>query len=167
MAAQYVRVALRQMELAPADIDPHVGGAGHHVRVAGQAEPGEVEIGGGLLVGNPKVDVFETDDVADILGLAVVLLLGLCHWALQSCRSAGAVSHCRRSAFVDAGHQNSFSNLSSTGTRYPLASLLVSFAMPTTARTSPRISGVIPARFAAAPCEAMQYVQPLLTLTAR
>ena len=85
MAAQHVRVALRQMELALADIDPHVVGAGKHVRVAGQAEPREIEIGSGLLVRDPEIDVFEADDVADILGLAVILLLGLCHLALQSC----------------------------------------------------------------------------------
>src|SRR5580704_17496122 len=35
MAAQHVRVAGRQMELAIADIDPHVVGAGEHERVAG------------------------------------------------------------------------------------------------------------------------------------
>jgi hypothetical protein len=37
MAAQHIRVAGRQMELAVADIDPHVVGAGEHEGVAGQA----------------------------------------------------------------------------------------------------------------------------------
>src|SRR5215469_2436579 len=133
------------MKLALTDIDPHVVGTGHHVGVAGQAEAGEVEIGSRLLVGNPEVDMFEADDVADIFGLPVVLLLGLCHLALQNCCSVGAEQPCWVATCVRR-HQNSFSNLSSTGTRYPLARLLVSFAMPTIAMTSPSICGVIPSR---------------------
>src|SRR5215469_5295322 len=38
VAAQHIRIPGRQMELAIADIDPHVVGAGEHERVAGQAE---------------------------------------------------------------------------------------------------------------------------------
>jgi hypothetical protein len=40
MATQHVRIASRQVELALADIDPHVVRAGEHEGIAGQAEPG-------------------------------------------------------------------------------------------------------------------------------
>src|SRR3712207_7592968 len=42
-AAQHLRPAPRQLELADADVRPHVGRAGHQVRVARQAERGDVE----------------------------------------------------------------------------------------------------------------------------
>jgi len=46
--------------------------------------------------------------------------------------------------------------MASISTWYPLARRFVSFAMPTTAMSSPSISSVIPARRAEAVCEAMQ-----------
>jgi hypothetical protein len=65
------------VELALADIDPHVGEAGVHVGVARQPEPLDVEQRCLRLVGDLQVDVLQTGDVAEILGLAVVTL---CHW---------------------------------------------------------------------------------------
>ena len=77
MAAQHIRVAGRQMELALADIDPHVVGAGEHERVTGQAERRQIKLGRQPLIVDPEIDVFETDKVAEILGRAIVELL--CH----------------------------------------------------------------------------------------
>jgi hypothetical protein len=56
---------------------------------------------------------------------------------------------------------------SSTGTRQPVTSRLVSLAIPTTAKSSPNISSVMPRFLAAAVWEAMQYSQPWAMLTAR
>ena len=79
MAAQQIGFAGRQVELALADIDPHVVGAGKQERVAGQAEGHEVKVGGEPLTGNPEVDVFETDKIAEIFGGAVIEWLGHKH----------------------------------------------------------------------------------------
>ena len=70
-AAQHLGLAGRQVELAAADIDPHIVDAGHDVRVARQAEPRHVKDRGDLLVRNAHIDVLEGDDVADILGATV------------------------------------------------------------------------------------------------
>ena len=82
MAAHHLRLAGRQVELAAADVDPHVADAGHQVGVAREAEPGDVEQCGQLLVGNAGVDVLEDDDVADVLGGPIVL--GHDHSSLES-----------------------------------------------------------------------------------
>jgi hypothetical protein len=55
---------------------------------------------------------------------------------------------------------------SSTGTPQPKTSRLVSLAMPTTASSSAHIASVMPFLRAAALWLAMQYSQPLVTLTA-
>src|SRR6266436_8852341 len=114
MAAQHVRVAGRQMKLALADIDPHVVGAREHVGVAGQAERRQIKLLRQPLIVDSEIDVFETDEVAEILGCAIVELLR--HRALQICRSANAERPCCCSAGMRR-YQNSFSKLSSTGTR--------------------------------------------------
>ena len=62
------------MKLAPADIDPHIGEPGVHVGVARQPEPLDVEQVALHLVGDLQVDMLEPGDVAEILGLAVVVL---------------------------------------------------------------------------------------------
>src|SRR5438094_6388849 len=67
MAAEHVGVAGRQMKLALADIDPHVVRAREHEGVAGQAEPRQVEFLRQPLIIDPEIDVFETDEVAEIL----------------------------------------------------------------------------------------------------
>ncbi len=60
-----------QVELAAADVDPHVFEAGHQVGVAGEAEAHEV-VGDGLaLIGDADVDVAEFDDVAEVFDGAV------------------------------------------------------------------------------------------------
>ena len=66
VTAQNLRLIGRQMELAAPDIDPHVGGAGHQVRIARQAESGEVKDSRFLLIGNCHVDVFQRDDVTEV-----------------------------------------------------------------------------------------------------
>src|SRR5208337_4726273 len=68
VTAENLRWAGRQMELAAADVDPHVGWAGHQKGIARQAESGDVEDGRLLLVGDRYVDVFQRDDVAEVFG---------------------------------------------------------------------------------------------------
>src|SRR5712664_4000790 len=75
MAPQYLRVATRQMKLAPANIDPHIGVRHHQVWVAGKAEPGDIKQCGQALVGHLYIDVFEVDRVAKIFGGAIELLM--------------------------------------------------------------------------------------------
>ena len=61
----------RQMELAAADVDPHVVGADHDVGIARKPEPGDIEERRQPLIGDGDVDVLELEDIADILGGAV------------------------------------------------------------------------------------------------
>ena len=71
MAAQHLRIAARQMELAAPDIDPHVAVGDHQVRVARQPESGSIEQRGETLVGDLDVDVLEVNRVAEVLGGAI------------------------------------------------------------------------------------------------
>ena len=73
----------RQMKLAPADIDPHVGVGHHQIGVAGQPEPRDIEQCRQPLVGDLNVDVLEMDRVAEVLGGAVEIVL------LHGCGSRG------------------------------------------------------------------------------
>ena len=75
MAAQHLRPAVRQMKLAPADIDPHVGVGHHQIGIAGQPQPGDVEQRRQPLIGDLDVDVLEMDGVAEVFGGAVEWLL--------------------------------------------------------------------------------------------
>ena len=75
LAAQHLRLAGRQVELAPPDIHPHVVVHHHQVRIAGQAEPRAVEQRRDALVGDGDVDVLEVDGIAEVLGGAVEGLL--------------------------------------------------------------------------------------------
>ena len=75
-AAQHVGLPVRQMELAHADIDPHQARAGIEKGVAGEAQAGDVIVRRQVLVGDADVDVPEIDDVAEVLGGAIVLLVG-------------------------------------------------------------------------------------------
>jgi hypothetical protein len=75
VTAHKLRRRRRQMELAAADVDPHVGRAGHQIRIAREAETGDVEDGRLLLVGDRYVDVFQRDDVAEVFGSAIELSL--------------------------------------------------------------------------------------------
>jgi hypothetical protein len=75
LAAQHLRLAARQVELAAADVHPHVVVHHHQIRIAGEAEPGAIEQRGDALVGNGDIDVLEVDGVAEILGGAVEGLL--------------------------------------------------------------------------------------------
>src|SRR5215468_1668938 len=76
-AAQHVGLPSRQMELAHPDIDPHVAGAGVEKGIAREAETGDVVVRRQVLVADADIDVPEIDDVAEILGRAIVLLV--CH----------------------------------------------------------------------------------------
>ena len=60
------------MELAHAAIDPHIAGAGVEERIARVAETGDVKMRRLVLVVDADIDAADTDDVADILGGAVV-----------------------------------------------------------------------------------------------
>jgi len=75
MAAQDLRIAGRQVELAAPDIDPHVAVAHHHSGIARQPETGGVEQRGETLVGDLDVDVLEMDRVPEVLRGAVECLL--------------------------------------------------------------------------------------------
>ena len=72
VAAEDLRVAGREVELLAADVDPHVARTDHHVRVAGQPQAGHVERGGHPLVRHRDVDVFQRQQIADVLAAAVV-----------------------------------------------------------------------------------------------
>ena len=71
LAAQHLRLAGRQMELAAADVHPHVVVHHHQVRIAGEAEACAVEQRGDPLVRDRDVDVLEVDRIAEVLGGAV------------------------------------------------------------------------------------------------
>ena len=75
LAAQHLRLAGRQMELAAADVHPHVVVHHHQIRIAGEAKPRAVEQRRDALVGDGDVDVLEVDGVAEVLGGAVEGLL--------------------------------------------------------------------------------------------
>jgi hypothetical protein len=66
VTAQNLRLIGRQVELAAPDIDPHVGSAGHQIRIPRQAESGEVKYSRDLLIGNRYVDVFQRDYVTEV-----------------------------------------------------------------------------------------------------
>ena len=68
MAAQHLRFAARQVKLAAADIDPHIGVGHHQIGIAGEPKPGDIKQRGQTLVGHLDVDVFEVDRVAEIFG---------------------------------------------------------------------------------------------------
>src|SRR5262245_39983746 len=75
-AAQHVGLPGGQVELAHADIDPHQPGAGIEKGIAGEAEAGDVIMRRQVLVADADIDMPEIDDVAQILGRAIVLLVG-------------------------------------------------------------------------------------------
>src|SRR5262245_49301531 len=75
-AAQHVGLPGGQVELAHADIDPHQATAGVEEGIAGEAEAGDVIMRRQVRVADADVDVPEIDDVAQILGRAIVLLVG-------------------------------------------------------------------------------------------
>src|SRR5262245_19089146 len=81
-AAQHVGLPSRQMELAHPDIDPHVAGAGVEKGIAREAETSDVVVRRQVLVADADIDVPEMDDVAEILGRAIVLLV--CHGRYSS-----------------------------------------------------------------------------------
>src|SRR3954471_3794467 len=74
MATQHLRTAIREMKLAPADIDPHVGVRDHQIGIAGQPEAGDIEQRRQPLIGDGDVDMLEMDRIAEILCGAVELL---------------------------------------------------------------------------------------------
>ena len=91
LAAQHLGVAGRQMELAAADIHPHVGVVDLEIRIAGEAEARAVEERGYALVGNGDVDVLKVNGVAEVFGGAIEgLLVSMCvSWARARKDDAG------------------------------------------------------------------------------
>jgi hypothetical protein len=71
-AAQLLCMPGRQMELAAADIDPHVVVGVHQVGIAREPQPGDIEQRRKPLVRNVDVDMFEMDRVAEVLRRAVI-----------------------------------------------------------------------------------------------
>jgi hypothetical protein len=71
-AAQDFRCSHRQVELAHADIDPHVTGAGIEEWIARQSESADIVVGRNVLIADADVDMTEIDDVADILRSTIV-----------------------------------------------------------------------------------------------
>ena len=82
LAAQHLRLAGRQMELAAADIHPHVVVHHHQIRIAGEAEARAVEQLRDPLIRDRDVDVLEVDGIAEVLGGAVEGLLHRVHGAI-------------------------------------------------------------------------------------
>ncbi len=84
----------------------------------------------------------------------------------------GADGHPRRATSTGAagagrgGIALAYLNFSSSGIRKPLARRLFMLATPTMLINSANMASVMPFETAAARCEAMQYSQPLVTLTA-
>jgi hypothetical protein len=70
------RIAGRQMELAAADIHPHVLEPGHQIRIAREPKAHQVEGDRLRLVGHRDVDMPKLNDVAEILGRAIELRPG-------------------------------------------------------------------------------------------
>src|SRR5579884_1637806 len=73
VAPQHLRLAGRQVELLIADVDPHIVEAHGHVRVAGEAEPDNVEQRRQELVRLAHVHVLQQGDVADVLRPCLVV----------------------------------------------------------------------------------------------
>ena len=63
-----------QVELLAADVDPHVVQAHVHVRVPGQPESQNVEHYGLSLIGDRDIDVLKGNNVAEVIGLAIVTI---------------------------------------------------------------------------------------------
>jgi hypothetical protein len=61
MAAQHLRIAGRQMELAAPDIDPHIVVGDVEIGIAGQSKPDDIEQAGDPLVRNLHIDVLEVN----------------------------------------------------------------------------------------------------------
>src|SRR5207248_6526277 len=74
--AQDIRFSRGQMELDHSDIDPHEPRAGVEERIAREPEAGDVVVGRQMLVGDAHVDVPEVDDIAEVLGCAIVFFFG-------------------------------------------------------------------------------------------
>jgi hypothetical protein len=72
VTAQHLRLVHGQMELAASNVNPHRAGAGHQEEIVRQSQPSYVERRGGLPIGNGDIDVFECDDIAEVLGGAVI-----------------------------------------------------------------------------------------------
>jgi hypothetical protein len=71
-AAQDFWRARRQVELAHADIDPHIAGAGIEERIARQPEPGDVIMRRDVLIADTDIHMAEIDDVAEVLRGAII-----------------------------------------------------------------------------------------------
>ena len=58
------RVSCREVKLAHAHVDPHDPNARVEIRIAREAQPGDVEVCRDTLVGDIEVDVTEIDYIA-------------------------------------------------------------------------------------------------------
>ena len=119
MPAQHERVAGRQVELAPADIHPHIVGAGKEIGIAGKAAAQQVEIARQPLVRDFDIDVFQRGDVAEALGLAIerVFHSVLRHFGAPRRGICGTKGWAPAQNGGARPYQNRFSMRSSTGTR--------------------------------------------------
>ena len=71
MPAKALCVAVRQVNLRTADVDPHVGHARHEKRIARQTECTDIERGRETLVRDREIDVFEQHKIADVFTCVV------------------------------------------------------------------------------------------------
>src|ERR1700691_6049462 len=78
------------MELAHANIYPHIARAGIEERIARQTEPGDIIMRRQVLIGDADIDVADIDDVADVLRGAVEVFLQ--HDGFLPCRNISAKS---------------------------------------------------------------------------
>src|SRR5262249_31880663 len=117
---KYRGVVGRQMELAPADVDPHVVVRGHQVGVAREPKPGGIEQGRQPLVRDRDIDVLEVDGIAEVLGGAIE---GLLHGDCSGRVLTGHYSRCLRAASKPGGRccATMISATSSRGRSGPIA----------------------------------------------
>ena len=74
-AAQDFWRSHRQVELAHADIDPHVASARIEEWIARQSQSADVVVRRDVLIADTDIDVTEIDDIADVLRGAIVLFV--------------------------------------------------------------------------------------------
>src|SRR5262249_3077711 len=110
--------AHRQVELAHADIDPHIAGAGVEKWVARQSKPSDGVMGGDVLIADANIHMAEIEGIADVPRGPVVLLglhgrilpwrpsLSVCRTGKQDGRAVGL--HDCHHDYHDEYHGSSF-----------------------------------------------------------
>ena len=84
------------MKLAHSHVDPHITDPDVEVRIAREAKARDVEMRRQPLIGDVEIDVAQTDNIAEVLGGAVVFCFfnhhASCHVASGARRTIGYVA---------------------------------------------------------------------------